>query len=132
MQRTQRIVRKLIRLTIETGICTSKVYCYYSHFHVFLTSIVVVALINIIIVDLPRDPTKFYEVLLPTVATGILSKIYANTMLVLLNSRAEIVSEALVNDWNRGAEQRVPGEESERTDSQARLRFGSSSYHERS
>ncbi|KAF4613450.1 hypothetical protein D9613_008127 [Agrocybe pediades] len=72
MKHTRRLVQKLIRLTIETGTLT-----------------VIIAIINLFTLNLPKGHATFYETLVSTVSTAVLSKVYANMMLVLLNSRAD-------------------------------------------
>ncbi|KDR74371.1 hypothetical protein GALMADRAFT_157591 [Galerina marginata CBS 339.88] len=67
--KTRTIIRKIIRLTIETGTLTASI-----------------AILNIVFVVLPgRQP--YYQV-----TSALLSKLYANTLLVLLNSRVELTS----------------------------------------
>ncbi|KAF9557095.1 hypothetical protein CPC08DRAFT_820070 [Agrocybe pediades] len=75
MKHTRRLVQKLIRLTIETGTLT-----------------VIIAIINLFTLNLPKGHATFYETFVSTVSTAVLSKVYANMMLVLLNSRAYVQS----------------------------------------
>jgi len=56
--------------------------------HWTLLTPVIIAIINVVTLDLPKEHPTFYQTLVSTVSTGILSKVYANSMLVLLNSRA--------------------------------------------
>uniref|UniRef100_A0A8H7XPA8 DUF6534 domain-containing protein n=1 Tax=Psilocybe cubensis TaxID=181762 RepID=A0A8H7XPA8_PSICU len=64
IQDTRQIVQRLVRLTIETGSLTA---C--------------IAILNIVLTMLPGEPT-YYQT-----TANVLSKMYANTMLVVLNSR---------------------------------------------
>ncbi|KAF9525768.1 hypothetical protein CPB83DRAFT_896670 [Crepidotus variabilis] len=61
---TQRVVQKIIRLVIETGTLTA-----------------VIALINLALSLLPGQPTYFQA------TSGILGKMYSNTMMAVFNSR---------------------------------------------
>jgi len=93
MRQTQRLVQKLIRLTIGTGTLTgpSQIFILRLLTHPkYLFYVVIIALISLISLDLPKGHATFYQTLISTVSTGVISKVYANSMLVLLNSRAEL------------------------------------------
>jgi len=70
MKQTQLLVRKITRLTIETGSLTA-----------------VIALLNFILALLPDHPTYYMA------TAGILGKLYSNSMLVVFNSRMKLGSE---------------------------------------
>ncbi|KAF9522325.1 hypothetical protein CPB83DRAFT_864613 [Crepidotus variabilis] len=65
--RTRQLVKRIIRLTIETGTLTA-----------------VVALLNLILALLPNHPTYY------RVVAGCLGKLYANSMMAVFNNRAHL------------------------------------------
>ncbi|KAJ3505537.1 hypothetical protein NLJ89_g7362 [Agrocybe chaxingu] len=67
MKQTQQVVRKIIRLTIETGSLTA-----------------VIAILNFILALLPGHPTYYMA------TAGILGKLYSNSMLAVFNSRMRL------------------------------------------
>lgn len=75
MMQTQLLLKKIIRLTIETGSLTA-----------------VIALLNFVLALLPGHPTYYMA------TAGILGKLYSNSMMVVFNSRMKIGP-----DHNKGA-----------------------------
>ncbi|KAF9556100.1 hypothetical protein CPC08DRAFT_820681 [Agrocybe pediades] len=71
MKHTALIVKKIIRLTIETGSLTA-----------------VISIINIVLAVLPSQPNYYMT------PTGVLGKLYSNSMLALLNNRMKIGNES--------------------------------------
>ncbi|PPQ83992.1 hypothetical protein CVT25_000538, partial [Psilocybe cyanescens] len=78
-KKTRVLVQKLIRLTVETGVLTA-----------------FVALLNIILVVAPTDHPQYYQI-----TSALLSKMYANTIMVILNSRMSFIG---VSKWDTGQE----------------------------
>ncbi|KAF8902563.1 hypothetical protein CPB84DRAFT_1846215 [Gymnopilus junonius] len=67
MKHTQRLIRRLIRLIVETGSLTAAI-----------------ALLNFILALLPGQPT-YYQT-----TAGVLGKMYSNAMMVVFNSRLKL------------------------------------------
>lgn len=92
MDRTRAIVQKLMRLTIETGTCTGIQPFFAILCHKPLSPLrsrptsAAFAIVNIILVNLPGEP-PYYQA-----NAALLSKMYANTMMVLINSRMQLSS----------------------------------------
>ncbi|PPQ71716.1 hypothetical protein CVT25_004851, partial [Psilocybe cyanescens] len=78
-KKTRVLVKKLIRLTVETGVLTA-----------------FVALLNIILVVAPTGHSQYYQI-----TSALLSKMYANTIMVILNSRMSIIG---LSKWDTGEE----------------------------
>ncbi|KIM49804.1 hypothetical protein M413DRAFT_21942 [Hebeloma cylindrosporum] len=91
IKETKVILKKVIRLTIETGTLTGAKTLFQSLVHVRLNLMIlaaaIVGIVSFSLAILPGSP-YYYQV-----PMGIIGKVYANSMLVLINSRMLLTSE---------------------------------------
>lgn len=80
-KRTRVLVQRMIRLTVETGVLTGKKWWRFLS-HILKRSTAFVAILNILLVVAPKGHPQYYQV-----TSALLSKMYANTIMVILNSR---------------------------------------------
>ena len=86
MKQTQRLIQKIMRLTIETGMLIGQeialvIFSTPNSDHVFLTCTAAFAIINFVLVLIPSKSLYSLAVCL------VLGKMHSNTMMVVLNSR---------------------------------------------
>ena len=90
MKSTQVLLKKIIRLVIETGTLTGT--HLYPSCHITIekstTLAAAIAIITLVLSVLPGHPSYF------TTPVGILAKVYSNSMMVLLNNRMKIPTDA--------------------------------------
>jgi len=89
MKQTTIMLRKIIRLTIETGSLTGQ--CFHLLTLPFGNSQIVsaiIAILNFALALLPNHPTYYMA------TAGILGKLYSNSMMAVFNSRMKIGNEA--------------------------------------
>lgn len=90
MKSTQVMLKRIIRLVIETGTVTGT-HAYppcdiTNEKPIILTA--AVAIVNLVLAVLPSHPSYF------TTPSEVLAKVYSNSMMVVLNSRMRIGSDA--------------------------------------
>jgi hypothetical protein len=90
MKSTQVLLKRIIRLVIETGTVTgTHSYLPYDITNEMpITLAAAVAIINLVFAVLPTHPSYF------TAPSEILAKVYSNSMMVVLNSRMRIGTDA--------------------------------------
>ena len=88
LKQTKIILKKIIRLTIETGSLTGTLSAFQSSIYVakYIHS-AIIGIVCFLLVALPDSP-YYYQF-----PMGIIGKVYANSMLVLINSRMLLGSE---------------------------------------
>ncbi len=101
---THRIIVRLIRLTIETGIITGMSICFLTWLLFILLNAKVLVLSMgaiLVLLFLPGHP-HYYEL-----ASSITAKTYSNSMMAVLNSRIKVVSNTgtyRTPAWNESAQ----------------------------
>jgi hypothetical protein len=90
LKSTQVLLKKIIKLVIETGTLTgTRLYPSYDITNEKpITLAAVVAIMILVLAVLPGHPTYF------TTPAGILAKVYSNSMMVVLNNRMRIGTDA--------------------------------------
>ena len=97
MNHTQRLIQKLTRLIIETGILTGQEIVLFifsmSNSDHFSTCTATIAIINLVLFLIPSTAAYFET------TSAVLGKMYSNTMMAVLNSR---MIYGIANDttWN--------------------------------
>jgi hypothetical protein len=86
LKQTQRLIQKMTRLTIETGMLTGQeialvIFYTLDSDQPFQLYTAAVAIINLVLFLIPSKATYFQTTI------GVLGKMYSNTLMVLLNSR---------------------------------------------
>lgn len=91
MKDTRKVVEKLVRLVLETGTLTGTNLANLMDLNILgliLKSIcgtACVAILDIVLILLPGEP-PYYQI-----ASAVLSKVYAHSILIVLNSRIRFV-----------------------------------------
>jgi len=90
MKSTQVLLKKIIRLVIETGTLTGTLLCPLRDItnEKSITLAAAIAIITLVLASLPSRPLYY------TTPAEILAKVYSNSMMVVLNNRMRIRTDA--------------------------------------